>query len=81
MVPAAFHNIEWYQNTRVEADHGRLKYRLRPMRGRKTNCTASVVIRRHAFVQNLRRGHCEFGIDTVPARRLPTAFDELRFAI
>ena len=46
----------------------------------KTDRTASVVIRGHALVRNLRRGHYEFGIDTVPARRLATAFDELRFA-
>ncbi len=31
------------------------------MRGLKTNHTASVVIRGHAFVQNLRRGHYELG--------------------
>lgn len=51
------------------------------MRGLKTNRTASVVIRGHAFVQNLRRGHYELGVDTIPALRLATAFDELRLAI
>ena len=64
-----------------EADHGRLKARLRPMRGRKTDRTASIVTGGHAFVQNLRRGHYELGVDTVPALRLATAFDELRLAI
>jgi transposase, IS6 family len=33
LVPAAWHNTGQYQNNRVECDHGRLKARLRPMRG------------------------------------------------
>jgi IS6 family transposase len=36
LVPAARHVTEQYENNRVEADHGRLKARLRPMRGLKT---------------------------------------------
>jgi len=60
---------------------GRLKARLRPMRGLKTHRTASVVIRGHAFVQNLRRDHYELAIDTTPILRLAAAFDELRPAI
>jgi transposase, IS6 family len=35
LIPAAFHNVEQYANNRIEADHGRLKARLRPMRGLK----------------------------------------------
>ena len=31
-VPAAFHDIAWYANNRIEADHGGLKAWLRPMR-------------------------------------------------
>ena len=61
LIPAAFHNTGQSENNRCEADHGRLKARLRPMRGLKTARTASVVIRGHAFVQNLRRGHHELG--------------------
>lgn len=74
-------NTEQYQNNRCEADHGRLKARLRPMRGLKTDRTTSVVIRGHAFVQNLRRGHYELGVDAAPEFRLATAFDELQLAI
>jgi transposase-like protein len=81
LVPAALHNTDQYENNRVECDHGRLKARLRPMRGMKTNRTASVVIRGHAFVQNLRRGHYELAVDAGPLLRLATAFDELRPAI
>ncbi len=36
VVPGAGHDTEQYANNRVEADHGRLKARLRPMRGLKT---------------------------------------------
>ncbi len=70
-----------YENNRVECDHGRLKARLRPMRGVKANRTASVVIRGHAFIQNLRRGHYELAVDAGLLFRLATAFDELRPAI
>ncbi len=81
LIPAAFHNTGQYENNRCEADHGRLKSRLRPMRGRKTNRTASVVIRGHAFIQNVRRGHYELGVDTAPTELLAAAFDELQLAI
>ena len=52
----AFHNTGQYENNRVECDHGRLKGRFQPMRGLKTRRTATVLIRGHAFVQNLHRG-------------------------
>ena len=48
------------------------------MRGLKTHRTASVVIRGHAFIQNLRRGHYELAADATTVFRLATAFDELR---
>ena len=81
LIPAAFHNTGQYENNRCECDHGRLKARLRPMRGLKTDPTASVVVRGHAFIQNLRRGHYELGVETAPVYRLATAFDELQHAI
>ncbi|MCP3936527.1 MAG: DDE-type integrase/transposase/recombinase, partial [Actinomycetia bacterium] len=63
---------------RIEWDHGRLKARLKPMRGLRTDRTASVTIRGHAFVQNLRRGHYELGAEADrDALRLAAAFDEL----
>ena len=66
LMPAAFHNTEQYANNRIECDHGRLKARLRPMRGLKRDHTARVIIRGHALVQNIRRGHYELGIDARP---------------
>ena len=77
LLPAAWHNTGRYENNRVECDHGRLKARLRPMRGVKTDRTASVVIRGHAFIQNLRRGHYELAVEAAPLFRLATAFGEL----
>ena len=82
LIPDAFHNTEQYADSRVECDHGRLKSRLRPMRGLKTDRTASVVIRGHAFIQNLRRGHYEVGSEARHQRlRLVAAFDELTATI
>ena len=81
LLPAALHNTGQHENNRVECEHGRLKARLRPMRGLKTDRTASVLIRGHAFIQNLRRSHCELTAGAAPLFRLATAFDELRPAI
>jgi IS6 family transposase len=81
LIPAAFHNTGQYENNRCEADHGRLKAQLRPMRGLKTDRTASVAIRGHAFIQNLRRCHYELGVEVAPVLRLATALDQLQLAI
>jgi transposase-like protein len=71
-----------YANNRIECDHGRLKALLRPMRGLRTDRTASTVIRGHAFVQNLRRGHYELGVEARHERlRVAAAFDELAASI
>jgi IS6 family transposase len=81
LLPAVLHDTTQYANNRVEADHGRLKARLRPMRGLKRDRTASVVIRGHAFIQNLRRGHYELGVDAPSGLTIAAAFDELTLAI
>jgi len=57
------------------------KARLRPLRGLKRDRTASVVIRGHAFIQNLRRGHYELGVDARPGLTLAAAFDELALVL
>jgi transposase-like protein len=81
LLPAACHIVEQYANNPVEADHGRLKSRLRPMRGLKRLRSAHVISSGHAFVQNLRRGHYELGVDVDPRHQLPGAFAELTLAI
>ena len=81
LVPGAWHHGEQYANNPKEADHAQLKRRLRPMRGLQTDRTAQVVITGHAFLQNLRRGPYELGIDALPALRVTAAFTELAQAI
>jgi transposase-like protein len=76
LLPAAFHRTE-----ALETDHGRLKARLRPMRGLKRDRTARVIVAGHAFVQNLRRGFYELGTDVRPTARLADAFVELALVI
>jgi hypothetical protein len=51
------------------------------MRGLRTDRTAGVVIAGHAFMQNLRRGHYETGLDVPPALRVAAAFAEFARAI
>jgi len=77
LIPAALHVTEQYANNRVEADHGRLKTRLRPMRGLKRYRSARALAAGHAFVQKLRRGHYAIATDTPQRHRLRAAFDEL----
>jgi IS6 family transposase len=81
LLPAAWHRTDQYANNRVEADHGRLKARLGPMRGFKQDRSASVVTAGHAFVQNLRRGHYELAVEEPVGRRVVVAFSELALVI
>jgi transposase-like protein len=81
LLPAPWHRTEQYANNRVEADHGRLKARLRPMRGLKQDRSARVVIAGHALVQNVRRGHYELAVEAPVTRRVAVAFDELALVI
>jgi IS6 family transposase len=77
LISAACHVTEQYANNLVEADHGLLKARLRPMRGLKRLRSARVISAGHAFVQNLRRGHYELGGDIDRRYRLTAIFAEL----
>ncbi len=81
LLPAARHVVEQYANNPIECDHGRLKARLRPMRGLKRRRSAVVLSVGHAFVQNLRRGHYELAVDVAPSRRLSVAFTEMTLVI
>jgi transposase-like protein len=81
LLPAAWHRTDRYANNHIEADHGRLKSRLRAMRGFKRDRSARVVIAGHALVQNLRRGHYELAVEEPVTRRVAVAFDELALSI
>src|SRR5205085_9568925 len=81
LVPAGCHVTEKYGNNPSEADHGRLKSRLRAMRGLKQLRCARVITAGHAFIQNIRRGHYELGTEQAVNLRVSAAFDELVMAI
>ncbi len=81
LIPVACHVTEQYANDPLEADHGRLKARLRPMRGLKRLRSARVISIGHAFVQNLRRCHYELGWDIDRRYRLTAIFVELAHTI
>ena len=77
LIPQALHTVEQYANNPVEADHGRLKARLRPMRGLKRHRSVRTVAAGHAFVQNLRRGHYDIATEHPVHQRLAATFTEL----
>jgi IS6 family transposase len=52
LILSAPHTVEQYANNPIEADHGRLKARLRPMRG----------VKRHRSARILAAGHASFRI-------------------
>jgi transposase-like protein len=81
LIPVACHVTKWYANNPMEADHGRLKARLRPMRGLTRLRSARVISAGHAFVQNLRRRHYELGWDVDRRYRLTAIFVALARAI
>jgi transposase, IS6 family len=81
LVPAARHVLAHYSNNAVEADHGRLKARLRPMRGLKTALSLRTIAAGHAFVQNLHRGHYELAVDVLAHDRVRAAFTELALCL
>jgi transposase-like protein len=81
LLPGAWHRTDRYANNHIEADHGRLKARLHPMRGLKQDRSARVVIAGHALVQNVRRGHYELAVEAPVNRRVAVAFDELALVI
>ena len=81
LLPTACHRTDRHANNRIEADPGRLKARLGPMRGLRQENSACVVIAGHAIVQKVRRGHYELAAEEPVKRRLAVAFDELALAI
>ncbi len=81
LLPAACHVMQQYANNAIEADHGRLKSRLRPMRGLKRLRSARVISAGHALVQNIHRGHYDIATHIEPSHQLPAAFAELALAI
>ncbi len=73
----ALRTAEQYADNPIEVGHGRLKARLRPMRGLKRHLSASILAAGHVFVQNLRRGHYDIAAEVPDHHRLRIAFDDL----
>jgi IS6 family transposase len=70
LVLSALHTVEQHATNPVEADHGRLKAQLRPMRGLKRHRSARILAAGHAFFRNLRRGHYDIATDARARYRL-----------
>jgi IS6 family transposase len=51
------------------------------MRGLKRDRTARVIVKGHAFIQNLRRGFYDLGTEVPSSLRVADAFAELALAI
>jgi transposase-like protein len=81
LIPSALRTVEQYANNPIEADHGRLKARLRPMRGLKRHRSARILAAGHAFVQNVRRGHYDIATEVPNRDKLREAFDDLALTI
>jgi hypothetical protein len=81
LVPSALHTVEQHANNPIEADHGRLKARFRPMRGLKRHRSVRVLAAGHAFVQNLRRSHYDIATEAPGRHRLRISFDDLALTI
>jgi transposase-like protein len=60
VAPGTWHHTQQYANNRIESDHGRLKSRLRPMRGFKQLRCARVITAGHALAL-LRRPMAGWG--------------------
>jgi hypothetical protein len=70
-----------YANNRIEADHGQLKRRLRPMREHQDRSPRHRRDRRACVRAEPARGHHELARDEPVALRLKVALDELAVAI
>ncbi len=81
LLPAAFHRTQAHANNLLQTDHGRLKARLRPMRGLKRDRTARVVVAGHSFIQNLRSTSTTSGPTYLLVPALADAFAALAQAI
>jgi hypothetical protein len=78
LIPEAVHDTEQNANSRIKNDHGRLKGEAETDARSTDGSDRSIVIRGHAFTQNVTRGHYELGIDAQSERlRLAAAFDQL----
>jgi transposase, IS6 family len=81
LLPAACHVVEQYANNPIEAEHGRLQARLRPMRGLTRRRAATVIKHRARLRAEPPPRPLRTRVDVDPRHRLPAAFAELALAI
>jgi transposase, IS6 family len=81
LIPSALHTFEQDANNPIEADHGRLKARLRSMRGLRSHCSVRILAAGHSFVQNVRRGRYDIVTDVHDHHKLRKVFDDLALTI
>lgn len=65
----------------MEANRGQAMRTCEPMHGLTRDHQARIVIPGHAFIQNIRRGHYELGVEEAATLPVAAAFDELAVAI
>ena len=80
LIPSALHTVEQYANNPIEADHGRLKAWLRPMRGLKRQRSARILAAGTPS-SRMRRGHYDIATDITGHHRLRRTFDDLALTI
>jgi transposase-like protein len=66
-VPGVLHRTGRYRTNGIERDHGFLKERLRPMRGLKSIASATIFVRGHALMRNIRHRFYRV-VESVPKR-------------
>lgn len=81
LMPQAWHHVEPYANNPIEADHSRLKHRLRSMRGLRTDPTAQTIIADMPSCRTSDAATTNSDSDAPPALRVAAAFTELAHAI
>lgn len=81
LIPSALRTVEQYANNPIEADHGRLKARLRPMRGLKTPALRADPRRRTCLRAEPSPTPHDIATDTPDRHRLRSAFDDLALTI
>ena len=82
LLPSVCHVTEQYANNAVETDHGRLKSRLRPMRGlKRLPLSPSDLYRTCVHPEPSPRSLRTRAVDLHPNHQIPAAFTELALTI
>jgi transposase-like protein len=77
VLPEAEHHQSKYLNNGIECTHGPFKQRVRPMRSFKCTAAATVFVRGHALIENLRHGFSRLTEPLSPPLRLLQGWPQL----